>query len=291
MRDAFSFETISGLRPVDLVRAAGVRHAFRRHLHRRGVICRIDAGVRRYALAGSEGLAAAGDVMVIPPGVPHACEPGRGQAYSYRVISCPGPFPAAPFVVRDGRVQAAFDRAFQRLLCGDAAGAEPLVQLLLRLSRSVSPPAVPRERARLEGARAMIERHHAERLPLRALAGAARMSPYSLHRAFRERYGLPPLEYQHLVRIQRAQDLLREDPTRPLSALALDLGFADQAHFTRRFKQYVGMPPRRWRAASAARPPLTASSRTPGPSRPAPRSGHCPEGSRPPSRARPTPRS
>lgn len=248
MNDGFTFATIRGEPPVDVVRAVRVRHAFRRHLHRQGVVCRIDAGIRRYSLAGAEGLAVAGHVMVIPPGVPHACEPGGGETCSYRVISWAGPFPAAPFVARDRRLRAAFDGAFRRLREGDPSGAEDLVAVLLRRPQAAATPA-RREGAGVDRVRALLEERHAEPLPLRTLAEAARMSPFALHRAFRERFGLPPHEYQLLVRVKRAQDLLRGDAARPLAALALDLGFADQAHLTRLFKQYVGVPPGRWRSA------------------------------------------
>jgi quercetin dioxygenase-like cupin family protein len=49
----------------------------------------MDAGVRRWALAGVEGLAAAGDVVIVPPDVPHVCEPVRDAVHSYRVNDTP----------------------------------------------------------------------------------------------------------------------------------------------------------------------------------------------------------
>ncbi len=103
MRPSFEFATVGGPRAVDVVRAVGVRHRFRRHLHRQGVVCRIDAGVRRFTLGEAEELAATGDVVVIPAGVPHAAEPVRDQAHGYRVISCAEPFLASPAVLRGRR--------------------------------------------------------------------------------------------------------------------------------------------------------------------------------------------
>ncbi|MEM9210037.1 MAG: AraC family transcriptional regulator [Pseudomonadota bacterium] len=42
------------------------------------------------------------------------------------------------------------------------------------------------------------------------------------------------------------------DPTKPLSDVALACGFADQAHFSRSFKQVTGRTPRAYRSELAA---------------------------------------
>jgi AraC-like DNA-binding protein len=122
-------------------------------------------------------------------------------------------------------------------------------------------------RASLAFVRSLLDEHSAEPLPLRALAEAARMSPFTLNRTFREQYGLPPHEYLNLVRVKRGQDLLRRGD-RPLAELALDLGFADQAHFTRIFKRHVGVPPGRYRGSSVARPQVRSTGSPPPAARP-----------------------
>ena len=52
-------------------------------------------------------------------------------------------------------------------------------------------------------------------------------------------------------RLDRAAALLRGGA--PLADVALDTGFADQAHLTRMFKAAHGVPPARHRALSGAR--------------------------------------
>jgi len=56
--------------------------------------------------------------------------------------------------------------------------------------------------------------------------------------------GMSPLQLANLERFQRARDSLWLHPDKPLGQLASDLGYADQAHFTRHFRRYAGMPPR-----------------------------------------------
>ncbi|RDI58961.1 helix-turn-helix domain-containing protein [Nocardia pseudobrasiliensis] len=54
-------------------------------------------------------------------------------------------------------------------------------------------------------------------------------------------------------RLERARAQLTADPQRPIAAIALDCGFRDPSHFTRRFRTAYGMTPRDWRAT----PPKT----------------------------------
>lgn len=48
------------------------------------------------------------------------------------------------------------------------------------------------------------------------------------------------------ARVERAKDLLKEGNT-PLAAVAIRVGFADQAHLTRVFRKIVGTTPGAWR--------------------------------------------
>ena len=71
------------------------------------------------------------------------------------------------------------------------------------------------------------------------------MSRYHLLRAFRDRFGITPHAWQLDRRIQHARRLL--DKETPLSEIALHLGFADQSHFQRAFKQRVAVNPGEYR--------------------------------------------
>lgn len=87
----------------------------------------------------------------------------------------------------------------------------------------------------------------AEAPSLEALARIAGLSVAEFARGFRTATGESPHAYLTRRRIERAQALLRGQPGLPLSDLALTLGFADQAHFSRRFRQVTGTTPSRFR--------------------------------------------
>ena len=62
-------------------------------------------------------------------------------------------------------------------------------------------------------------------------------------RVFKRGTGLPPHRYFVEQRIERARELLSGAVSPKLAQMALSLGFADQAHFTRQFKRAVGLTP------------------------------------------------
>ncbi|WP_156255034.1 helix-turn-helix transcriptional regulator [Sandarakinorhabdus oryzae] len=83
-------------------------------------------------------------------------------------------------------------------------------------------------------------------IPIQDLADLARLSVSYFFRAFRGSFGTAPHGYILQRRIELAQRCLREG-TQPISQVALDCGFADQAHFSRAFAKHAGVPPGAWR--------------------------------------------
>ncbi|WP_092371706.1 helix-turn-helix domain-containing protein [Cribrihabitans marinus] len=80
------------------------------------------------------------------------------------------------------------------------------------------------------------------------LASEAGMSKSHFNRVFKETLGATPMQYVMAYRIEQSVKML-DDPARPLGEIAYACGFADQAHFSRSFKQITGKSPRAYRAA------------------------------------------
>ena len=70
----------------------------------------------------------------------------------------------------------------------------------------------------------------------------------SLSRGFRQLYGVTPQGFRLAQRVHRAIEALARSPE-PLGALALDCGFADQAHMTRAVASLTGVTPAALRRA------------------------------------------
>jgi AraC family transcriptional regulator len=81
---------------------------------------------------------------------------------------------------------------------------------------------------------------------LTELARAHGCSPFHLSRTFRRAVGVSLRRYAGRLRTRLAAVRLAAG-ARDLTALALDLGYADHSHFTNAFRQEWGLPPSRFR--------------------------------------------
>lgn len=63
---------------------------------------------------------------------------------------------------------------------------------------------------------------------------------------FRAAFGLSPKQAARVVRHEATRRAIEAAPTKPLSAVAADLGYADQAHLTREFRDLTGLTPTDW---------------------------------------------
>jgi transcriptional regulator GlxA family with amidase domain len=91
-----------------------------------------------------------------------------------------------------------------------------------------------------------IEAHLDHRISIQDLAGIAGLSMHHFARAFKQSEGVSPHNYLLQRRIQRARALLASTDV-AISVIAVACGFSDQSHCSRRFKERVGVTPRRYR--------------------------------------------
>ena len=98
----------------------------------------------------------------------------------------------------------------------------------------------------LHRVREFIEEHLDDNISIQALATIAGLSKYYFARAFKQSQGITPHDYVVQRRVRRVQELLASTDL-PLSEIAVAVGFADQSHCARRFREHVGMTPSKYR--------------------------------------------
>lgn len=84
-------------------------------------------------------------------------------------------------------------------------------------------------------------------IDLDTLASYVGLSRFHFTREFKTSFGVPPHKYLLNLRIQRASELLRET-IRPITDIALDVGFSCSSDFSRAFKQIMNCCPREFRS-------------------------------------------
>jgi len=86
-------------------------------------------------------------------------------------------------------------------------------------------------------------------MPLGQWAELAGVRPETLSRGFRLAYGCTPKAYRASARARAAVAVVRGSDT-PFATVALQLGYADQAHMTRAVTMLTGLTPGGWRRRS-----------------------------------------
>ncbi len=139
-------------------------------------------------------------------------------------------------------------REIDRVLsCGDPRAQIDRVESWL----GAALPEVDPRAARVEAILSQIERdrrvHRAAQVAERAGCGLR-----TLQRLFRRYVGVGPKWVIRRYRLQEAAERLARGEAPDRAALALALGYADQAHLTRDFTALVGQPPARYAARCRA---------------------------------------
>lgn len=96
------------------------------------------------------------------------------------------------------------------------------------------------------------------RLALGTLAAECGLSVSYFARSFRQSFGTSAHRYLIRQRIEVAKSLL-SGSSLPLSEIALQAGFSDQAAFSRTFGSFIGTPPGQWRREFTFRRPRSES--------------------------------
>jgi len=94
-----------------------------------------------------------------------------------------------------------------------------------------------------------IDAHPQQELTLRQLAADCGLSSYHYLRLFAQALGVTPHQYLVRSRLRAAARRLAEGD-QPVTAVALDSGFADLSNFVRSFRRAAGVSPRHFRRAA-----------------------------------------
>lgn len=96
-----------------------------------------------------------------------------------------------------------------------------------------------------------IEENFARNVRLEELADLTGLSQSHFSHAFKASTGVAPHQWHMNARVERAKQMLVESEG-PLTSIAAETGFADQAHFTRVFRKTVGTTPALWKKSHTA---------------------------------------
>lgn len=251
----------------EFLRATYRDHRFPSHAHDEYALGFIERGAQAFCRGRHEHLVMPeGKLCVINPGQFHEGRPATDAGWDYRMIyvspsalllaldgTDPSSRHALPVfldtVIDDHDTLMAFHAAH---LCSESPDVSQLekgsrlVAALRQLSKrhgnhphlDSAVRAVPRA---VKNARELIDAQVAGNPSLAEIADAAGLSQFHLLRVFKATVGVPPHAYLLQRRIDRARRLLLQGQS--LRMVAIEMGYCDQAHLTREFRRFHGIPP------------------------------------------------
>jgi AraC-like DNA-binding protein len=248
---------------VELFRASKTRYCFPKHFHDTYSVRLLEAGAVESLYYGRRNVLTAGDIDVLEPAIVHTASAASKQGWSCRCLYISREFlqysaldfgatrlpPLQPLLARNERLLFLRLRwAHHRLetdgdeLEGETLLTGALAALVERLAgrphKIVQEGHEPRHVSTI---RSFLDEHYDSRVSLADLARTVELNPVYLVRSFRQHTGLPPHAYQKQMRLNRACRMLQS--ATPASEVACAVGFADQSHLTRVFKQLMGVTP------------------------------------------------
>ncbi|MEX3808905.1 AraC family transcriptional regulator [Paraburkholderia sp. BR13439] len=248
----------------------GRKVCYAKHSHETFSIGAVTGGRSVYLNRHAREWIGAGAVVMMNPDDVHACNPVAGERWSYRMLHVD----VAWFTKLQHELgfneNHAF-RAFSQIMTLDAALFDGLNRLCAILAsndgdidtlrkesaaitffsnvqQTLNPASLPERAASGQLARAAeyIAENCTRALKLDDVCAAAGLSASHLIRAFKLRYGMTPHAYLINRRIQYSRAQLRRGAL--IADVALDAGFADQAHLQRTFKRLVAATPGQYRS-------------------------------------------
>jgi AraC-like DNA-binding protein len=244
--------------------------AYQKHRHDTYAICLTTTGVQAFTYRGNLEISIPGQVVVLHPDEAHDGYAGTEKGFGYRQVyvepalifeamqtlyphACSLPFVRTP-VVMNRKLSAAIISAFR-------GTREPLAidSLIVQLAEGLmeadpSCKQVPLARhldvAALKRAREYLDLQKTRVVHSSELEAVTGLTRYDLARQFRVMCGTSPYRYLLMRRLDFAREQLAQG--RSLVEVAIEAGFADQAHFSRIFKATFGVTPAHYRALRGA---------------------------------------
>jgi AraC-like DNA-binding protein len=246
-------------------------------------------GAQHYQLGASRVLLSAGQVMRIPPGTRYGSGPwpeqrgavawmiletrpapewsglGIGKQVAGRLLECLTDRRGAVVFAQPGMTEEMLNGLFAEWTMRDVPLRRELIRhrlsaLLLSLAAAMDAEGEPSHgrpghaAARIREMIQWLGGNVRRNIRVEDLAVRARLPQARFFREFKAVTGFTPKDFLLRLKIEEAAKLLEREPTRPVTAIAHELGFSSSQYFATVFRRYLRVSPGEYRSGSCARP-------------------------------------
>lgn len=248
--------------------ADGRKVCYDLHSHNHWSLGAITQGISTFINRDDSYHVRQGDLVLMNPDWPHACNPIENQPWAYLMLYVdttwltqlrytegllqrPRWQDIANAVITDKHLYQGYCTMAATLLDDDRELLDKQTQVIEYLSalmHTIDNQKLALDQQMPTTLKALanyLDEHFTEELSLDDLCTLSGYSPSHLIRRFKQYFGMTPHAYIINKRIQYGQQQLKKGIS--IIDTALDAGFADQAHFQRTFKRLVAATPNQYR--------------------------------------------
>jgi AraC-like DNA-binding protein len=271
MSEYVHYQQVSEVPGLVLSTARFAEFSFDRHFHLDFHVGLVSEGVQRQGSHGRTVLLGPGTIALMPPGEIHDGMAEDGSEYTLKTFrlsqelfaNVAEEISGRPHAPEPGSAVLADPRLAQSLVrlhdtMHDIGGADgldvqtqwlTLLENLLRQSRAVVPERVPGALSPGQWSRVRDYCYSrlADKITLEELAALCGLGRFQFLKQFKLSIGMTPHAWLLRLRLEHACELLLQG-SQAIATVAQAVGFYDQSHFNRAFRQAYGVAPSRFRA-------------------------------------------
>ncbi len=233
--------------------------SYKKHAHEEYSLSIVDHGSSSFWYEGKTTEICPKTVVLLPPESMHACNPVQENRWQYKMLYINAKWFRNFMKNRGSRLintpiiryasYNIFNMTNQMLvnLSGNASPLEKEASILgvfeqiIRRDQGIDDIDYRRNESKVKVIREYLHSNFLKRVTLDQLEQVSGLNKFNIIHLFKEAFNITPHNYQTSLRINHAKKELRK--LRPIIEVALDTGFYDQSHFSKVFKNYVGITP------------------------------------------------
>lgn len=239
------------------------KKTMRKHCHNHFEIYFITRGNCCYFIENKVYHLLPGDVILVPEGIMHNTE-YQNTVYTRKLISCSEYFipksvkpilSSLLYLYRNPDIVESIEQIFSKIeeeySHKDSLSEEilrcyvhMLFFLMVRHPNRFIPPQ--EEKHYIDDAIDYLQNNYTSEISLQDISSRYFVSPEHFSRVFKQKTGYNVSEYLNILRLQKAESLLKQLTTAPITEIAEDCGFNDSNYFSVKFKKLYGMSPKKF---------------------------------------------
>lgn len=247
---------------IDIKNCSNYIHSSKAHFHNEVSIALVESGISRTEIGDGVYEITEDTFLIIPPGVVHKCNPYDYSNWNFRMLYISPSWFESSFNIKEKQIRFSYVKLnkavslkiiklldnIEKNIIDVEKESNLIDSISLLLDDKNTNKDIPKiiYQSQLDKTKKFLDDNYLSPITLDNLVHVSGISKYYLIRQFENSYGLSPHKYITNLRVNHSKALLKT--SMDFASIALESGFYDQSHFTKCFKEYTGVTPKKYKS-------------------------------------------